>query len=273
MSCWVLYNQSLVSLNPLQDSGFFDRPLSNVCPLLISLRVFLLCMRWLPSRFPIIGELFKEGCFDIWGLWKWLVNVLRCGKALEESLALQPRKEQSYSECGLLSSSRGCRLYRRCRWLCQRAGWIRSIFDNVCAGMAKEKGGGVKGRSECSVETHRRLMAITALPGCQLWARREEIKSWAEKEVEGRRSGININMHVVKDQCVLFGGNLLKLFTSANTIPGLRQTRATFLLFYDIPIFKYQNQLFLILRLCGCCEENSYKTVPPCCCYRHHIVF
>ena len=65
MSCWVLYNQTLVLLNTLQDVGLLNGPLADVCPLFGGFGIFFLCMGGFPPRVPIICELFEEVGFDI----------------------------------------------------------------------------------------------------------------------------------------------------------------------------------------------------------------
>ena len=37
VSRWVLYDQALVSLNGLEDSGFLNSPFANICPFFSSL--------------------------------------------------------------------------------------------------------------------------------------------------------------------------------------------------------------------------------------------
>ena len=65
MSRWVLYNQTLVMLDSLEDMGLLNRPLANICPFFGSLGVFFLRVRGFPACVPIICELFEELCFDI----------------------------------------------------------------------------------------------------------------------------------------------------------------------------------------------------------------
>lgn len=65
MSCWVLYNQTLVLLNALQNMGLLNRPLANVCPLFGGLRIFFFCMGGFPPCVPVMCELLEEVCFDV----------------------------------------------------------------------------------------------------------------------------------------------------------------------------------------------------------------
>jgi hypothetical protein len=60
MSSRVFHNETLITLHTLEDMGFLYGPFSNICPflLLVSTLGVLLGMRWLPSLFPVIGELF-----------------------------------------------------------------------------------------------------------------------------------------------------------------------------------------------------------------------
>ncbi len=69
MSCWVLYNQTLILLNGLEYMGLLNRPLANVCPFFGSLGIFFLCMGGFPSGIPAVCELFEEVCFDVGRLW------------------------------------------------------------------------------------------------------------------------------------------------------------------------------------------------------------
>lgn len=62
-SC-VLHNKALVTHNSREDSGFFDRPLPHVGPILLALGVLLFGMGGGPSRVPVVGELFEEGSFQ-----------------------------------------------------------------------------------------------------------------------------------------------------------------------------------------------------------------
>ena len=65
MSSWVLYDETLVSLNTFENVRFLNRPFTNVCPLFISLGIFLLGVGRLPPRIPTICKLFEEVCGDI----------------------------------------------------------------------------------------------------------------------------------------------------------------------------------------------------------------
>lgn len=60
----VLYNETLVSVDTLEDSGFLNGPFTDVGPVLFRLGVILLRMGWRPPRFPIIGELLEERSFE-----------------------------------------------------------------------------------------------------------------------------------------------------------------------------------------------------------------
>ena len=65
MSRWILYDQTFVSLNGLEDVGLLNRPFANICPLLGSLGIFFLCVGRLPACIPVIRKLFEEICFDV----------------------------------------------------------------------------------------------------------------------------------------------------------------------------------------------------------------
>ena len=65
MSGGVLYNQALVTHNGLENVRLFNSPFAYIRPLLCRLRVLFLRVRRRPSRFPVICELLKEGCFDV----------------------------------------------------------------------------------------------------------------------------------------------------------------------------------------------------------------
>ena len=73
MCCGILNDEAFVPLDAFQDARFFDHPGADVCPFLLGLRVFLLCMRRSPPRVPIIGKLFEEGSFDMRRLLNGLV--------------------------------------------------------------------------------------------------------------------------------------------------------------------------------------------------------
>jgi hypothetical protein len=64
VSSGVLENKTLVTLDTREDGGLFNRPLANVGPVFIALGVFLLCVGDLPSRIPVVGELFEKGCLE-----------------------------------------------------------------------------------------------------------------------------------------------------------------------------------------------------------------
>ena len=49
VSSRVFDNQAFVAWNARKNLRLFNRPFSNVCPVLISLGVLLLSMRWCPS--------------------------------------------------------------------------------------------------------------------------------------------------------------------------------------------------------------------------------
>lgn len=65
MSGRILYNQTLVLLNGLEDVGLLDRPFADVCPFFGSLGIFFLCVGGFPPCVPVVCELFEEVCFDI----------------------------------------------------------------------------------------------------------------------------------------------------------------------------------------------------------------
>jgi len=58
MGCWVLYNETLIALNALENRGHFDGPFANECPFFIGLSIFFLCVGGLPPCLPIVCELF-----------------------------------------------------------------------------------------------------------------------------------------------------------------------------------------------------------------------
>jgi hypothetical protein len=60
----VLHNETLVSVDTLEDRGFLNGPFTDVGPILLRLRVLLLSMRRCPPGVPVIGELLEEGSFD-----------------------------------------------------------------------------------------------------------------------------------------------------------------------------------------------------------------
>lgn len=64
----ILDDQTLVSLNTLEDRGFLNGPFADVRPVLLGLGVFLLRMRGIPSRLPVIGKLFQERSLKLGGL-------------------------------------------------------------------------------------------------------------------------------------------------------------------------------------------------------------
>jgi len=70
VSSWVLHHKTLVASNARVYGGLLYRPLADVGPVLIRLRVLLLCMRRLPPCLPVVGELFEEGSFQVGGLCK-----------------------------------------------------------------------------------------------------------------------------------------------------------------------------------------------------------
>jgi hypothetical protein len=66
MGSSVLDHKTLITLHALENMWFLYGPLSNICPFLVLVRTLcvLLCVRRLPSGFPVICELFDEVCFD-----------------------------------------------------------------------------------------------------------------------------------------------------------------------------------------------------------------
>lgn len=56
----VLHNKTLVALHSLENGGFFDGPFTDIGPLILRLGVILFGLGRSPSRFPALGELFKE---------------------------------------------------------------------------------------------------------------------------------------------------------------------------------------------------------------------
>lgn len=69
MSCRVLDNKTLVTLNAFEYMGLLNSPLANIRPFFVGLRIFLLCVGGFPPGFPVVCELFDEICFDVCG---WL---------------------------------------------------------------------------------------------------------------------------------------------------------------------------------------------------------
>ena len=64
MGCCVLDHKALVSLDSLEDARLLHGPFTNIGPLLFSLGVLFLGVRWFPSRLPVVGELLKEWSFE-----------------------------------------------------------------------------------------------------------------------------------------------------------------------------------------------------------------
>ena len=65
MSRRVLYDQTLVMLDSLEDMGLFNRPFADICPFFGSLRIFFLRVGGFPACVPVIRKLFEELCFDV----------------------------------------------------------------------------------------------------------------------------------------------------------------------------------------------------------------
>lgn len=63
----VLHDQTLISIDTLEDSGLFDGPFTNVGPFVLGL-VILLRGRRLPACLPVVGELLKERSLEGSGL-------------------------------------------------------------------------------------------------------------------------------------------------------------------------------------------------------------
>ena len=85
MSCRVLDYEPFVSDNAFEDMRFFDRPFTNICPILIRFRILFLGVRGCPSRCPIVGELFEKGCIDF----------QRLDQTVNEIVLLEGMKEAS----------------------------------------------------------------------------------------------------------------------------------------------------------------------------------
>jgi len=67
----VLDDETLVANHAIEDMRLLNSPLSDVGPLFFTggtLFLFFLCVRWLPSRVPVIRELFEEGGLQLGGL-------------------------------------------------------------------------------------------------------------------------------------------------------------------------------------------------------------
>jgi hypothetical protein len=116
----VFDDQALVALHSLEDGGLIDGPIADVGPLLGRILVlFLLGVRWLPPRVPIVGELLKETSLDLerGGLaersagctcvldWKRTVKVGFWMTVEDEELAAA---EDEASATGSLTSSAAC---------------------------------------------------------------------------------------------------------------------------------------------------------------------
>lgn len=72
MSCRVLDNKTLVTVNAFEYMRLLNGPLANIRPFFVGLGVFLLCVGGLPSGFPVVCELFDEICFNVCG---WLSTL------------------------------------------------------------------------------------------------------------------------------------------------------------------------------------------------------
>ena len=71
MGSSILDGKTLVTLHALVDLGLFNSPLADKSPFLVSLvgtLEVLLSMRGLPSLLPVVGELLKERCLKLSGL-------------------------------------------------------------------------------------------------------------------------------------------------------------------------------------------------------------
>ena len=79
----ILDHEALVAFNPFENGGLFDRPFPYISPLFSCLRIFLLCMRWLPPRIPAICKLLQEWGFELGWLDKGLARKLAEGKMSE----------------------------------------------------------------------------------------------------------------------------------------------------------------------------------------------
>lgn len=64
VGCGVLHNKTLVTVHAFEDMWFFDRPLSNISPILFGLGILFLRMGWGPSGLPVICKLFEERGFE-----------------------------------------------------------------------------------------------------------------------------------------------------------------------------------------------------------------
>ena len=62
----VLDDQALVAMHAAEDVRLFNGPIADVGPLLGgTLFLFLLGVRWLPPRVPIVGELLEEAALGL----------------------------------------------------------------------------------------------------------------------------------------------------------------------------------------------------------------
>lgn len=68
VSSGVLHDQTLVTIDTLQDSRLLNGPFTNVSPFILGLSVILLRVRRLPPSLPVVGELLKEGSLEGSGL-------------------------------------------------------------------------------------------------------------------------------------------------------------------------------------------------------------
>jgi hypothetical protein len=63
----VLYDQTLVAIDTLEDRGLLDSPFADVGPVILRL-VVLLCVGGLPARLPVVRKLLQERSLEGGGL-------------------------------------------------------------------------------------------------------------------------------------------------------------------------------------------------------------
>jgi hypothetical protein len=75
MGSGILYYETLIALNALENMRLFHSPFSNIGPFFIFVRALgiLLRMRWLPSCLPVVCELFDKITLYLGRLCRWSV--------------------------------------------------------------------------------------------------------------------------------------------------------------------------------------------------------
>lgn len=101
----ILDDQTLVSLDTLEDGGFFNSPFANVGPVLLGFGVFLLRMRGIPSRLPVIGKLFQERSLKLGGLNAMKSANKNYHKIIAKELTVKVGRSTTEATSGAASSS------------------------------------------------------------------------------------------------------------------------------------------------------------------------